>query len=40
VLLDVLHNSFLRLEMAMYLLYVVVASGEFGCYVVGGARGA
>jgi len=38
--LDVLRNKSSRLEMTMYLLHVFVASGGFGCYRVGGARGA
>jgi len=36
----VLRNRFSRLEMDMYLLSVVVASGGFECYCVGDARGA
>jgi len=39
LLLDVLRNMLSRLEMVMYLLSVVVASGGFGCYRVGSVRG-
>jgi len=37
---DMLRNRSSRLGMVMYLLYVVAASGGYGCYHVGGARGA
>ena len=38
--LDVLRNRSSRLEMVMYLLFVVAANGGCECYRVGGARGA
>jgi len=36
----VFRNMSSRLEVVMYLLFVVAANGECGCYRVGGARGA
>jgi len=37
---DVLRNRSSRLKKVMYLLFVVAASGVYGCYRVGSPRGA